>query len=377
MKSGRRNRGFWLAVLFLVLLGGRSAPVRAEEERRRGYYTMMDAETGQIICRTGLVIRPGDEYLTANNLRYRVTRVEGDTAYAEFRGREELEAASIPRTNWFGRLLGGLVSSDRGGEKRPVAIYHTHNDESYLPTDGAESVKGRGGVVRVGGVLAERLQREGVPAVHAQTPHDPHDGLAYERSRRTAVELLRHNPSALLDIHRDAAPRQEYAEEIGGVGVTRVQMVLGRTNPNLKANEAFAKQIKAALDRKYPGFVKGIFYGAGKYNQDLSPRALLLEFGAHTNARQSAERAAGIFARAAGDLLVTRTGAAARGQDTGAWRALLYVLGAVAAAAAIFLLLNSAGLGGAGRNLGRFFRREFAGALGERRRRKGRGRKQG
>ena len=52
--------------------------------------------------------------------------------------------------------------------------------------------------------------------------------------------------------------------------MTKVQIVLGRTNPNLKANEAFAKQVKAVVDKKYPGLIKGIFYGDGKYNQDLS-----------------------------------------------------------------------------------------------------------
>ena len=40
----------------------------------------------------------------------------------------------------------------------------------------------------------------------AKTPHDPHDAMAYDRSRRTAAELLKKNPIALLDIHRDAVP---------------------------------------------------------------------------------------------------------------------------------------------------------------------------
>ncbi|MGQ9779475.1 MAG: stage II sporulation protein P [Bacillota bacterium] len=365
----KKRRLLWPVVLLFLL----AAPLYAEEERRQGYYTIVDEETGRLICRTGLVVHVGDEYLTADNLRYRVVKVKEDTAYAAFRGREDLSAFISRGANpGFFRWFLALVGKD---EKRPVAIYHTHNDESYLPTDGTESIPGGGGVIRVGESLAARLRREKIPAVHSRAAHDPHDGLAYERSRRTAVALLRHNPSALLDIHRDAAPRQEYAEEIGGTGVTKIQIVLGRTNPNLKANETFAKQIKATIDRKYPGLIKGIFYGAGKYNQDLSPRALLLEFGAHTNARQSAERAAAIFARAAGDLLATPSRAALRGQNAGAWRAVLWVLGAAVVVALIFLFLNASGLGEAGRNLGRFFRREFASALGERRRRRGRGRR--
>ncbi|NLG85302.1 MAG: stage II sporulation protein P [Firmicutes bacterium] len=359
---------WWMVLLFLL-----AAPLQAEEERRQGYYSIVAQETGRLLCRTGLVVQVGDEYLTADNLRYRVVKIEGDTVYAEFRGREDLSAFAGQegaRAGFFDWLMAFVGKNG----KRPVAIYHTHDDESYVPTDGSPSIPGGGGVIRVGESLAARLRREKIPTVHSRAAHDPHDGLAYERSRRTAVDLLRHNPSALLDIHRDAAPRQEYAEEIGGTGVTKIQIVLGRTNPNLRANETFAKQIKAAIDRKYPVLIKVIFYGAGKYNQDLSPRALLLEFGAHTNARQSAERAAAIFGRAAGDLLATPSRAALRGQNTGAWRTILWIVGAVVVGAAIFLLLNAAGLTQAGRNLGRFFRQEFASALGERRRRRRRSR---
>lgn len=367
--TAMRKAGFVLALACLAALAV-AWPASAEEERRSGHYTIVDADTGQIIWRTGLIVHPGDEYLTSNNLRYRAIKLDGDTVFADFLGREELRAELPPAKGWAARLidgLGGLLGlARRGGEAGPVVIYHTHNDESYVPTDGTHSRRGRGGIVDVGEVLAQRLREQGIYAIHTDAAHDPHDGLAYERSRRTAAEYLDRNPTAFLDVHRDAAPRQEYADQADGVGVTKVQIVLGRSNPNLQANEAFAKQVKAALDRSNPGFVKGIFYGRGAFNQDLGPRSLLLEFGAHTNARESAERAAGIFAKAAGGVIGAGAARGAGGvENRGAWRSILIVVGGIAAVALLFLLLNSGSFRGAARSLRGMFGREFTSALGE------------
>lgn len=355
-----------MAILLGLALAAAPRPASAEEERRSGYYTMVDDETGQVICRTGLVVYPGDRYLTGNNLLYRVVHLDGDTAYAQYLGREELRA-DLPAggRSWLSRTIarfaGFLGLAPGGGGSGPVAIYHTHSDESYIPTDGTDSIPVRGGIYQVGKALAQRLHRTGLRVERSEVSHYPHDGMAYERSRRTAAALLRNNPAALFDIHRDAAPRNEYADRLNNQGVTKVQIVLGSSNPNLKANEAFAKRLKAIIDRKYPGLIKGIYYGRGKYNQDLSPRALLLEMGAHTNARESAERGAAIFAAAAADLMAVAARSASRGETSGAWRSILYILLGVVGVAAVFLFLNAGSISGAGRNLGRFFRREFAG----------------
>ena len=151
-----------------------------------------------------------------------------------------------------------------------MAIYHTHSAESYVPTDGRSSIRGNSGIFKVGESLGQALQKRGVNVIHDKTSHEPHDAMAYDRSRRTAVELLKKNPIALIDLHRDAVPADEYAGEINNTSVTKAQLVVGRQNPNMKANEAFAYQLKSVVDKKYPGFIKGIFYADGKYNQDLA-----------------------------------------------------------------------------------------------------------
>ena len=68
--------------------------------------------------------------------------------------------------------------------------------------------------------------------------------------------------------------------------MTQIQFVVGRQNQNLGINRQYATSLKAVADQIFPGLIKGIFFGRGNYNQDLSPLNLLLEVGAHTNSRK-------------------------------------------------------------------------------------------
>lgn len=341
-----------LTIMILALIGVGNA--RAEMELDGKYVTLKDNK-GKIIARTAHQVSIGDEYLNSDNQLYRVVRVKGEVATVRLVRKERLEAESGTGL----RALINNLSQMRAevGDKGPIAVYHTHSDESYVPTDGKSSQKGNGGIFKVGEALTKAFERNGVPVVHDKSAHDPHDAMSYDRSRRTAAQLLKKRPSCILDIHRDAVPREEYSKIINGQGVTKVQLVVGRENPNFKANNDFAKKVKAIVDRKYPGFIKGIFYGTGKYNQDLGPRTLLLEFGTHTNNRESAERGAAIFAEAASDVLYGAAGAGF--VNRGSLRSLFWIIAAVVGGIGLFLLLNREGL----KDIGK----EFTGAVGEER----------
>ncbi|HBR28565.1 MAG TPA: stage II sporulation protein P [Firmicutes bacterium] len=347
------KKGCRICSLVLLLLLALTIPVWGETEREDGYYTLVNEE-GEVICRTSHQVGKGDQYLSADNYLYRVEEVKEDTAHLRLVRKVNLEAAIVPSlAARIGTALSQLLARGEEyvqGENRPVAIYHTHSDESYVPTDGSSSVHGNGGILRVGDSMAQTLQERGSNVVHDKTSHEPHDAMAYDRSRRTAVELLKKNPIALIDIHRDAVPPDEYAEEINNTAVTKAQLVVGRQNPNMKANEAFAQQVKAEVDKKYPGFIKGIFYGKGKYNQDLAPRMLLVELGAHQNSREEAERGAAIFATAAQDVL-TRAGASNRAVGGGSTRALLWIIGLAIVGIGIYSAING-GLGRSGAKIG-------------------------
>lgn len=309
----------FIAILLFAL------PVSAEIEHDKRFFSFV-ADDGKVIARTAHQISTGDRYYTSDNQLYEVYAVRGNQAKCRKITESAVKMSLMMRIKAFcnGLAYGEKVKAGAAGDekKKVIGIYHTHTDESYQPSDGTSSRKDNGGIVDVGKILAESLEQEGFEVVHRRDSHDPHDAMSYERSRRTVARMMQQRPSVLLDVHRDAVPAEEYATEIEGRGVTQIQLVVGRENPSFVSNNNFAKQLKASVDDSYPNLIKGIFYGKGKYNQDIGPRVILLEFGTNTNHRESAERAAKYFAVSTADLL-SRQGAQ---RAEGGWRTALWLL---------------------------------------------------
>ncbi|MDN5331619.1 MAG: stage sporulation protein [Tepidanaerobacteraceae bacterium] len=384
MKASRLTVAFLIFYLFLGLFFQEIC--LAGDERTDGYFTVYEEKTNKKIFATARVVNVGDQYLDEKNNLYEIIRVEGDKAYAIFKEKVDLEKAL--KELQAAESQGALVTS-YARQRRTVAIYHTHSDESYVPTDGKASIPYNGGIFKVGKALKEALEERGITVIHSERPHDPHDAAAYERSRRTAMELLKQNPDAILDIHRDAVPAEEYAGHVNGQPVAKVQLVVGRQNPQIKTINNFAWQLKAVADKKYPGLVKGIFYGKGNYNQDLFPRTILIEAGTYTNYREKAQDGVQMLA----DVIATTLyGADYRkkavpgggsttqvpGERTSALKSLLGIVVVGAIGLIGYMLVSTGGWKELCSKLGRFIGSEFANFLGNIRRGKkdgGNGRK--
>jgi stage II sporulation protein P len=104
--------------------------------------------------------------------------------------------------------------------------------------------------------------------------------------------LLKERPDAAFDVHRDSAPTSAYFTTVNGVNTSRVMIVVGRSNPNLKTNLDYARRVKSMGDSLYPGMMRGIFIGKGDYNQDLYPTALIFEIGTEQMSLDLAQNAA-------------------------------------------------------------------------------------
>lgn len=265
------------------------AAVQSDEETDGVYYTLYDMASGEEIEYMSRRVYAGDELLTGDNRHYRVESVDGYRALCELLGErasaqvlDELYSGSIPAgTNNF----------------QSVAIYCTHTDESYVPTSGTESKHGGGDILDVAETMVVVLEEAGVSVIHSDNLHDPHDVNAYQRSRKTAAELLQGAPAAIIDVHRDGIPDPEYyATTIDGKPATQIRIVVGRQNQNSEANIAFAEKMKAYYDDVKPGLIKSIFMAKGNYNQDLAPNSVLLEVGTHTNTLEAAQNGAREFA---------------------------------------------------------------------------------
>lgn len=277
---------FSILIVLLLFSFQPAAVFAGETELIDGYITVSD-ETGRLLFQTGLPLTAGDLFIDEQDICYEITGLDGYNAHARRSPLAWAPAVQEPAVPTQGTFSTAAPL---------IAVYHTHTDECYLPSDGTTTRKGQGSIMQVGESLVSRLNELGYQTLHDTTLHDPHDANAYHRSRRTFMKLLRNRPTALFDIHRDSAPASAYQLTIDGKDATRLLLVVGRQNQNRSTTEQFARQLKAAADRKYRGLVRGIFIAHGNYNQDLDPQAMLVEIGSQYNTRQAAEHSAALFA---------------------------------------------------------------------------------
>lgn len=211
-------------------------------------------------------------------------------------------------------------TSAQGSPKKVVYIYHSHSWESFLPLlnqvsspNDATSSNNAVNVVEVGSMLADHLETKGIGAEHSTI--NAAENLqkigwtslnAYQYSRGLVTEAMAGEPDLkfMIDIHRDSLRKDLTTISIHNQSYARLAFIVGEANPNFKQNLELAKELHAAVEKKYPGLSRGVFSkdkstGNGVYNQDLSPRALLIEVGGVDNnlddLRNSMEAFANVF----------------------------------------------------------------------------------
>ena len=205
-----------------------------------------------------------------------------------------------------------------------VLIIHSHATESYEKEPGYEetspyrTLDTNYNMVSVGERVAQLLEAGGIRVIHDGTLHDyPSYNDAYGNARQTVADILDKNPSIclVLDLHRDAAEdvngRQKVSTAtVEGNECANLMLVMGSDSgglsfPDWERNLALAVKLQAQLEQTYPGLCRPIKVVSGRYNQDLSTGALLIEVGTAGNTHAQALRAAeylaeGILALAKG-----------------------------------------------------------------------------
>ncbi|WP_286160701.1 stage II sporulation protein P [Virgibacillus sp. 7505] len=200
------------------------------------------------------------------------------------------------------------------GEKDVVYIYHTHNQESYLPSLDAQqednAYNKNSNVTDAGEAMAKRLEELGIGAIADQTDIGAilnENGMAYhqsyEASRGVVEAAVAENKdvSFVFDIHRDSLKRKDTTKEIEGKTYAKVVFVVGAENKEFEKNLKLATDLHKKIEAEYPGLSRGVItkQGAGVdgvYNQDVSDKAALLEIGGAENTLEEATRTAELFA---------------------------------------------------------------------------------
>ena len=195
----------------------------------------------------------------------------------------------------------------------PIGIYCTHTTESYIPTYGEAKASGeRGGIYNVALALKDSLAQRGIPAVVSDTIHDyPDWQMSYSNSLDTMEAMKKKYPGMeiFIDVHRDAIGSDDpLTTVIEGQEVTRLMLVVGsnqRSNhPNWEQNLAFARKVGNALESGAPGILRSVRVQSGRYNQHLSPKAMLMEVGCSNSSLEQAEKGVDYLAEAIETVLL-------------------------------------------------------------------------
>ena len=211
----------------------------------------------------------------------------------------------------IGTLLEEPLQWDLTGQEPTVLILHTHTTESYTKAgeDYKETASYRTldenyNMLSIGDAVGRILAENGITAVHDRLLHDyPSYNGSYNDSRKSVTAYLEAYPSIrlVLDLHRDAAdtPNGQLRTVAQVEGQTTAQLMLvmgtggvGLSHPDWEDNLALAVKLHALLERQAPGIMRPLILRGQRFNQDMSPGALLVEVGAAGNTHAEALRAA-------------------------------------------------------------------------------------
>lgn len=208
-------------------------------------------------------------------------------------------------------------------QRSRVLIYHTHTWEAYEMTDAARytptetwrTKDAEHNMVRVGAELARLLEARGFLVTHDRTEFEPPNlSSAYTRS----LSMLRERLDAgeeydyILDVHRDAYSGDwngaNGVKQEDGTRRAYVMLLVGKgtgttgagfdERPDWPTNLALAQEITDAMNAIAPGISRDVKIKSGRFNQHVSPGALLIEVGNNQNTLEEALAACPVIADA-------------------------------------------------------------------------------
>ena len=214
-------------------------------------------------------------------------------------------------------------------DKPYILIYHTHTTEGYELLDkgwysadyNSRTEDGARTVVRVGDAIAERLEEAGFTVLHDRTVHDRSYNGAYDRSEATVRKYLKQYPSIVLtlDVHRDAihyddGTKSKPTAVVNGKKAAQVMIISGCEGggvegfPNWRQNLVFALALQKQIAAESPSLMRPVYFCYRRYNMDLTPCSLLLEFGTDANTLEEAVYSGDLVGGALGRMLNTAMG---------------------------------------------------------------------
>lgn len=214
------------------------------------------------------------------------------------------------------------------GASPAVLIVHTHASEAYNPagediyveSDPSRTEDLRFNVVRVGDELQKVLEARGITVYHDRQLHDyPSYNGAYTRSMASVQSYLEAHSDikVVIDLHRDALEGDgklyKTVAQVGDTPCAQVMLICGTdfsglAHPGWRDNMSLALKIQSRMAQIYPTLARPLKLSQYRYNQHVSPGALIAEIGTNGNTLKEAIAAAQRFGQCLADVLTGNGG---------------------------------------------------------------------
>ncbi|TFE01095.1 stage II sporulation protein P [Jeotgalibacillus salarius] len=250
----------------------------------------------------------------------------GEVAANEFPAPSE----SVPPSEWFFsdeegeavELNQSTVETEESDDPR-VFIYFTHSRESFLPylpetKNPNLAHHSKVNITQTGQYFKQSFNQKGIPVkvdttdIVAQLKDSGTDyWQAYDASRNVVQEAMSSNDTLdyFIDVHRDSLRREATTLNHEGNVYAKVAFVVGGEHEGSADNTKIAEELHKRLNQKVPGISRGVYvkkgeHTNGKFNQDLSPRSVLLELGGVDNKFEELEATTEIFTQAMSEYML-------------------------------------------------------------------------
>ena len=181
-------------------------------------------------------------------------------------------------------------------EKPRIYIYNTHQLENYSATN-FEDYNITPNVLMASYMLKEKLNKANIQTIVETSNISDFLNLngwdyasSYKASRFYIIDTLNkyNNLDLIIDLHRDAISKDKSTVQINEKNYAKIMFVVGLEHDGYESNLELANKLNSLIKEKYPELSRGVITKEGPgvngiYNQDLSPKSILVELGGKDN----------------------------------------------------------------------------------------------
>ncbi len=173
-----------------------------------------------------------------------------------------------------------------------ILIYNSHQSEEYQG-QGLEEYNIKPGVMMASYILQDKLSKLNINTIVLEDNIIDYMNLnnmkhskSYIASRTFIKPVIESTPSLklIIDLHRDAMPKDKVTTIINNKSCAKIVFVIGKNNPNYEENLNITNILNDKITEKYKDLSRGVLTKEGDdvngiYNQDLNGKMTLLEIG--------------------------------------------------------------------------------------------------